>query len=48
MIFDVNNDRNCYELIRNFFGKFNNMLWNEFEMYLKNKQVVDMIFGEKD
>lgn len=45
---DANNDRNCHELIRNFFGKLNNMLWNEPEMHLKNKQVVDTTFGEKD
>lgn len=24
------------------------MLWNEPEMHLKNKQLVDMTFGEKD
>ena len=45
---DANNDRNFHELIRNFFGKPNNMLWNEPEMHLKNKQVVDITFGEKD
>lgn len=45
---DANNDRNCHELIRNFFGKLNNMLWSEPEMHLKNKQVVDTTFGEKD